>query len=97
MAIAERLEREGFPPPKELRDRPRLDMEQRYLAQQFMVLHRTRGMGLNGPDPITLQACSSFLEFWPQWDALKFVETMLVADQVLTRLINEHNADKKGS
>lgn len=60
-----------------------------------MVLHRTRGQGINGPDPITLGSCIDFLKLWPQWDELKFVETILVADQVLAGLITEDREDSK--
>lgn len=62
-----------------------------------MVLHRNRGMGLNGPDPITLGNCLDFLRLWPQWDELRFVEIMLVADQTLTRLINDDKKDGKNT
>ena len=58
-----------------------------YMASQFMVLHRTRGAGMDGPAPISLQACHAYLEFWPQWDVLKFVEIMLAADSVLLKLL----------
>lgn len=60
-----------------------LDVEQQYLSTQFMVLHRTRAQGLGGHQAISLESCQAYLAFWPQWDELKFVETMLVADQCL--------------
>ena len=85
--MAERLAKHDLRPPKVLQTRPRLNDEQRYLARQFMVLHRTRGQGLNGPDPISLGEITHFLNYWPQWDSLKFVETMLVADQTLAHLM----------
>ncbi len=71
-----------------------LDNEQRYLASQFMVLHRTRGQGMGGPAPITLENCRAFLHFWPQWDELKFIETMLAADQILmTKLAKDREKE----
>jgi hypothetical protein len=91
VAIAERLEAQGREPPKALRNRPRLRAEQQYLAGQFMFLHRTRAQGFSGLAPITLEACQAFLEFWPQYDKLLFVEIMIAADQELIGLVNEDN------
>ena len=88
-AIAERLAKHDFEPPKELREKPVLEGEQYYLVTQFIVLHRTRGQGFSGPAPITLETCQAFLNFWPQWDTLKFVETMLLADQLLLKTLAE--------
>ena len=83
MAIADKLAQHGLPPPQALQDRPQLDADEAYLARMFSILHRTRGRTLDGPEPITLRDISALLEFWPQFDALGFAETMLTIDQTL--------------
>ena len=60
-----------------------------------MILHRTRGQGFNGPAPISLETCLAFLKFWPQLDELKFVETMLVADQQLLSFMAKDREEKE--
>jgi hypothetical protein len=59
-----------------------------------MILHRTRSQGFSGLVPITLESIKTFLDFWPQWDELKFVEIILVADQTMTTLFAEDSEKK---
>ena len=42
-----------------------------------------------GPIPITLESLATFLQFWPQWDELRFIEIMLEADQHFLWLLSQ--------
>lgn len=45
-----------------------------------MNLHRARGSGFAGPQPITIEAIAAYLLFFPQWDELLFFEIMTAVD-----------------